>query len=247
MEGRHMRLSSFAGSDVGRARTGNEDSYFCGRTVFAVADGLGGHQGGEVASAAAVEPLAALDGRSFAEPGEAAEALAAAIREANGAILDRAAGDPGLWGMGTTLTAAALSGDHQLQLAHVGDSRAYLLRDGSLDQLTTDHTVVGELVRRGRLTPEVAAIHPERSILTRAVGLDPTVPVDLPDPLELHDGDQVLLCSDGLTEAVGDDQIAALLSASEDGDAACRSLIDAANRAGGPDNITVVLLRVAAG
>jgi PPM family protein phosphatase len=247
MEGRHMRLSSFAGSDVGRARTGNEDSYFCGRTVFAVADGLGGHQGGEVASAAAVEPLAALDGRSFAEPGEAAEALAAAIREANGAILDRAAGDPGLWGMGTTLTAAALSGDHQLQLAHVGDSRAYLLRGGSLDQLTSDHTVVGELVRRGRLTPEVAAIHPERSILTRAVGLDPTVPVDLPDPLELHDRDQVLLCSDGLTEAVGDDQIAALLSASEDGDAACRSLIDAANRAGGPDNITVVLLRVAAG
>jgi PPM family protein phosphatase len=246
MEGRHMRLSSFAGSDVGRTRAGNEDSYFCGRTVFAVADGLGGHQGGEVASAAAVAPLAALDGRGFADPGEAAEALAAAVREANAAILDRAAGDPGLWGMGTTLTAAAVAGDQQLQLAHVGDSRAYLLRDGSLDQLTTDHTVVGELVRRGRLTPSQAAIHPERSILTRAVGLDPTVPVDLPDPLELQAGDQVLLCSDGLTEAVGDDQIAALLSAASDGDAACRALIDAANAAGGPDNVTVVLLRVAA-
>ena len=238
-----MRLSSFAGTDVGRARSGNEDSYFCGRTVFAVADGLGGHQGGEVASAAAVEPLAALDGRELADPGEAAEALAAAIREGNAAILDRAAGDPGLWGMGTTVTAAALAGDHHLQLAHVGDSRAYLLRDGSLDQLTTDHTVVAELVRRGRLTPEQAAIHPERSILTRAVGLDPRVPVDTPDPLELHDGDQVLLCSDGLTEAVDDDQIAELLATTHDGDAACRSLIDAANAAGGPDNITVVLLR----
>jgi protein phosphatase len=238
-----MRLSSFAGSDVGRLRSGNEDSHFCGQTVFAVADGLGGHQGGEVASAAAVEPLARLDGRSFKDAGEAAEALAAAIREANQAILDRAAGDPALYGMGTTVTAAAVAGDGQLQLAHVGDSRAYRLREGALDQLTTDHTVVGELVRRGRLTPEQAAIHPERSILTRAVGLDPRVPVDTPDPLELHDGDQVLLCSDGLTEAVHDDQIAELLSAAGDGDAACRSLIDAANAAGGPDNITVVLLR----
>jgi PPM family protein phosphatase len=239
-----MRLSSFAGTDVGRARSGNEDSYFCGRTVLAVADGLGGHQGGEVASAAAAEPLAALDGREFADPAEAAEALTAAIREANAAILDRAAGDPGLWGMGTTVTAAALAGERHLQLAHVGDSRAYLLRDGSLEQLTTDHTVVAELVRRGRLTPAQAAIHPERSILTRAVGLDPRVPVDTPDPLELQDGDQVLLCSDGLTEPVDDDQIAQLLSAEPDGNAACQALIDAANAAGGPDNITVVLLRV---
>jgi serine/threonine protein phosphatase PrpC len=239
-----MRLSSFAGSDVGRARSGNEDSYFCGRSVFAVADGLGGHQGGEVASAVAVAPLAAIDGREFATPAEAAEALVAAIGEANSAILDRAAGDPGLWGMGTTVTAAAVAGERHLQLAHVGDSRAYLLRDESLEQLTTDHTVVGELVRRGRLTPEQAAIHPERSILTRAVGLDRRVPVDTPDPLELAAGDQVLLCSDGLTEAVGDPQIAELLSADTDGEVACRSLIDAANTAGGPDNITVVLVRV---
>jgi serine/threonine protein phosphatase PrpC len=239
-----MRLSSFAGTDVGRARSGNEDSYFCGRTVFAVADGLGGHQGGEVASAAAVEPLAALDGREFAEPAEAAEALTAAVREANAAILDRAAGDPGLWGMGTTVTAAALAGDRHLQLAHVGDSRAYLLRDGSRVPQTTHPPVVGPLVRRGRLTPAQAAIHPERSILTRAVGLDPRIPVDTPDPLELRDGDQVLLCSDGLTEAVDDDQIAELLSSTPEGTAACQALIDAANAAGGPDNITVVLLRV---
>jgi len=239
-----MRLSNFAGSDVGRARSGNEDSYFCGRTVFAVADGLGGHQGGEVASAAAVAPLAALDGRELATPAEAAEALAAAIQEANSAILDRAAGDPSLWGMGTTMTAAAVTADGHLQLAHVGDSRAYLLRDGALEQLTTDHTVVAELVRRGRLTPELAAIHPERSILTRAVGLDARIPVDTPDPLDLRPGDQCLLCSDGLTEAVPDPTIAELLSTDEDGNAACRSLIDAANEAGGPDNITVVLVRV---
>jgi protein phosphatase len=239
-----MRLSSFAGSDVGRTRSGNEDSYFCGRTVFAVADGLGGHQGGEVASAAAVEPLADLDGREFATPAEAAEALAGAIAEANTAILNQAAGNPSLWGMGTTVTAAAAAGDETLQLAHVGDSRAYLLRDGSFEQLTTDHTVVGELVRRGRLTPAQAAVHPERSILTRAVGLDPRIPVDTPDPVDLRPGDQVLLCSDGLTEAVGDPRIAELLSTSPDGDAACRALIDAANDAGGPDNVTVVLIRV---
>jgi len=238
-----MRLSSFAVTDVGRTRAGNEDSYFCGRTVFAVADGLGGHQGGEVASAAAVEPLAALDGREFAEPGEAAEALAAAIGEGNAAILERAAGDPGLWGMGTTVTAAAVAGDH-LQLAHVGDSRAYLLRDGSFDQVTTDHTVVGELVRRGRLTPAQAAVHPERSILTRAVGLDPRIPVDTPDPIDLRPGDQILLCSDGLTEAVPDPKIAELLTANPDGHAACRALIDTANNAGGPDNITLIVIRV---
>ena len=237
-----MRLSTFAGTDVGRTRSGNEDSYFCGRTVFAVADGLGGHQGGEVASAAAVEPLAALDGRDFATPAEAAEALAGAIAEANSAILERAAADPSLWGMGTTVTAAALAGDH-LQLAHVGDSRAYLLRDGTLDQRTTDHTVVGELVRRGRLTPAQAAVHPERSILTRAVGLDPRIPVDTPEAIDLHPGDQILLCSDGLTETVRDPQITEIRSTHPDGNAACTALIDAANDAGGPDNITVVLLR----
>jgi serine/threonine protein phosphatase PrpC len=238
-----MRLSTFAGTDVGRTRSGNEDSYFRGRTVFAVADGLGGHQGGEVASAAAVEPLAALDGREFADPAEAAEALAGAIAEANSAILDQASGNPSLWGMGTTVTAAALAGDH-LQLAHVGDSRAYLLRDGSFDQVTTDHTVVGELVRRGRLTPAQAAVHPERSILTRAVGLDPRIPVDSPDPIDLRQGDQILLCSDGLTEAVPEPQIAELLTINPDGDAACLALIDAANNAGGPDNITLVIIRV---
>jgi PPM family protein phosphatase len=241
-----MRLSSFAATDVGLQRAGNEDSHLRGRTVFAVADGLGGHQGGEVASAMAVERLGALDGRSFAEPTQAAAALADAIADANRAILERGVADQGLWGMGTTVTAAAVVGDLVLQLAHVGDSRAYLLRgDGPPRQLTTDHTVVGELVRRGRLTPQQAASHPERSILTRAVGLDPNVQVEQPAPLGLQPGDQVLLCSDGLTETVADEQLAQVLAGQADGDDACRALVAAANAAGGPDNITVVLLRVA--
>jgi serine/threonine protein phosphatase PrpC len=241
-----MRLSSFAATDVGLQRAGNEDSHLRGRTVFAVADGLGGHQGGEVASAMAVERLGALDGRSFAEPTQAAAALADAIADANRAILERGVADQGLWGMGTTVTAAAVVGDLVLQLAHVGDSRAYLLRgDGPPRQLTTDHTVVAELVRRGRLTPQQAASHPERSILTRAVGLDPNVQVEQPAPLGLQPGDQVLLCSDGLTETVADEQLAVVLAGQADGDDACQALIAAANAAGGPDNITVVLLRVA--
>ena len=241
-----MRLSSFAGTDVGLARSGNEDSHLRGRTVFAVADGLGGHQGGEVASAMAVEPLAALDGRAFADADEAAEALTAAIRAANQAILQRGRSDPELWGMGTTVTAAAVAHDRVLQLAHVGDSRAYLLRKGApLRQLTTDHTVVAEAVERGLLTRQQAAIHPQRGVVTRAVGLDPDVLVDLPEPLELEPGDQVLLCSDGLTEVVDDDQIAGVLAEQVDGGDACGTLIAAANRAGGPDNVTVVLLRVA--
>jgi serine/threonine protein phosphatase PrpC len=241
-----MRLSSFAATDVGLQRAGNEDSHLRGRTVFAVADGLGGHQGGEVASAMAVERLGALDGRSFAEPAQAAAALADAIADANRAILERGVADQGLWGMGTTVTAAAVVGDLVLQLAHVGDSRAYLLRgDGPPRQLTTDHTVVAELVRRGRLTPQQAASHPERSILTRAVGLDPNVQVEQPAPLGLQPGDQVLLCSDGLTETVTDEQLAEVLAGQADGDDACQALIAAANAAGGPDNTTVVLLRVA--
>ena len=239
-----MRLSSFAGTDVGLARSGNEDSHLRGRTAFAVADGLGGHQGGEVASAMAVEPVAALDGRAFADADQAAEALAGAVAEANRAILQRAREERELWGMGTTLTAAAVAADRLLQLAHVGDSRAYLLRGNELRQLTEDHTVVAEAVTRGLLTRAQAAVHPQRGVVTRAVGLDPGLRADTPPPLELEAGDQVLLCSDGLTEAVDEDRIAEVLAGEADGDGACRALIAAANEAGGPDNVTVVLLRV---
>ena len=239
-----MRMSTFAATDTGLVRTGNEDSSLRGRTVLAVADGLGGHQAGEVASAIAIEAIAGLDGRQFASPEEAREALVAAILEGNRAILDKASREPDSWGMGTTVTAAALVGDRQVQLAHVGYSRAYLMRDREgLRQVTNDQTIVGELVRQGRLTPEEAAHHPQRSVVTRAVGLDPDLEVDTPPPLDLAPGDQLMLCSDGLTDAVEDARLAEILGADLDGQATCQALIDAANAVGGPDNITVVLLR----
>jgi serine/threonine protein phosphatase PrpC len=240
-----MRTSTFAATDTGLVRTGNEDSSFHGRTVLAVADGLGGHQAGEVASAIAIAAIAKLDGLRFATPEEAGEALVAAILEGNRAVLDKATREPKSWGMGTTMTAAALAGDRWAQLAQVGDSRAYFMREGErLRQVTADQTIVGELVRQGRLTPEEAARHPQRSVVTRAVGLDPDLQVDTPPALELMPGDQLLLCSDGLTDAIDDARVAEILGAGLPGQSTCQALIDAANAAGGPDNITVVLLRV---
>jgi serine/threonine protein phosphatase PrpC len=240
-----MRTSTFAATDTGLVRTGNEDSSFRGDRVLAVADGLGGHQAGEVASAIAIAAIAELDGLQFATPEDARQALVGAILEGNRAILDKATREPDSWGMGTTMTAAALAGDRWAQLAQVGDSRAYLMREREgLRQVTNDQTIVGELVRQGRLTPEEAARHPQRSVVTRAVGLDPNLEVDTPPPLELVAGDQLMLCSDGLTDAIDDARLAGILGAGLDGQTTCQALIDAANAAGGPDNITVVLLRV---
>jgi PPM family protein phosphatase len=240
-----MRTSTFAATDTGLVRTGNEDSSFRGDRVLAVADGLGGHQAGEVASAIAIAAIAELDGLQFATPEDARQALVGAILEGNRAILDKATREPDSWGMGTTMTAAALAGDRWAQLAQVGDSRAYLMREREgLRQVTNDQTIVGELVRQGRLTPEEAARHPQRSVVTRAVGLDPNLEVDTPPPLELVAGDQLMLCSDGLTDAIDDARLAEILGAGLDGQTTCQALIDAANAAGGPDNITVVLLRV---
>ena len=240
-----MRTTTFAATDTGLVRTGNEDSAYRGETVVAVADGLGGHQAGEVASAIAISAITELDGREFATPEDAREALVAAILKGNLAILEKATRDPDSWGMGTTMTAAALAGGRWAQLAQVGDSRAYLMREGEgLRQVTDDQTIVGELVRQGRLTKQEAAHHPQRSVVTHAVGLDPNLEVATPDPIELTAGDQLLLCSDGLTDAIDDARIAEILAAGLDGDTTCQALIDAANAAGGPDNITVVLLRV---
>jgi serine/threonine protein phosphatase PrpC len=240
-----MRTSTFAATDTGLVRTGNEDASFRGATVLAVADGLGGHQAGEVASALAIAAIGKLDGRKFASPKEAREALVDAVLEGNREILDKATREPESWGMGTTVTAVVLAGDRWAQLAQVGDSRAYLMRPGQgLLQVTYDQTIVGELVRQGRLTREEAARHPQRSVVTRAVGLDPDLEVDTPPPLELAPGDQLMLCSDGLTDAIDDAHVAEILGAGLGGQATCQALIDAANSAGGPDNITVVLLRV---
>jgi PPM family protein phosphatase len=238
-----MHVSGFAATDRGRVRERNEDAYHCGTTLFAVADGLGGHRAGEIASGIAIEVVAKLDQPPPDDPDEARHALMEAFAAANRAVIEKAAADPAYSGMATTLTVALLHQD-QLHIAHVGDSRAYLLRDGEpLRQLTSDHTVVAQLVRQQRMSRDEAAVHPFRSVLVTAVGLEPEPLVDLLRPLDLQPGDQVLLCSDGLTEPVADETIAELLAANSDGDAACRALIDAANRAGGPDNITVVLLR----
>jgi PPM family protein phosphatase len=229
-----VRLRVGARTDVGRVRQGNEDSFMAEDPLFAVADGMGGHQGGEVASRVALETIgSAADGGSD---------LASVVREANRAVFTRASEDPGLAGMGTTLTAVLVDGD-RLHVAHVGDSRMYLLRDGRLERVTKDHTVVENLVEEGRLTPKEASIHPQRSILTRALGVEEDVRVDETD-VDVVPGDRVLLCSDGLTGMVEDEDIVRILTERRDPQGASDALVEAANEAGGQDNITAVVLDV---
>ena len=229
-----MRFVVGARTDVGRVREGNEDSYMVREPLFAVADGMGGHQGGEVASKLALDTLReTTDGT----------ALAQAVQDANRAVFEQAGRDPALAGMGTTLTAFLADGD-TLRLAHVGDSRAYLLRDGVLQRITTDHTVVEGLVEKGELTAQEATIHPQRSILTRAIGVDGEVQVDQAS-IQPRPGDRLLLCSDGLTGMVDEADIQRILEEYADPQAAAEALVDAANEAGGQDNITAVVVDVA--
>lgn len=233
-----MTVRWAAATDVGRARERNEDAYYGGRRLFAVADGLGGHKAGEVASKMAVEAIAALDG----DPGaDVAAALPETIREANRAVYAHALRDPSTRGMGTTLTALAIDGD-VARLAHVGDSRCYLIRDGEITMLSRDHTLVAQMIEEGSITPAQAEVHPQRSVLTRALGAEPAVDVDTLD-VPLHAGDRLLLCSDGLTSAVVEDDLDRLAS-DPDPTEACRMLVDEANARGGPDNITVVIVDV---
>jgi len=233
-------VTAFGRSDVGRVRTGNEDSLLIAGTVFAVADGMGGHRAGEVASAAALEPLALLDGRRFDDAASAIAALTAAAVAANTEVSRRSHDDPELEGMGTTLTALLLDGG-TAHLVHVGDSRAYLSREGSLAQLTDDHTLVQALIDQGRLTPAQAGTHPHRSVITRAIGVATDVEVDAKS-FALLPGDTLLLCSDGLTGMVDDETIAELLATHGPSDAV-DALIAAANEAGGTDNVTVLLVQ----
>jgi PPM family protein phosphatase len=234
-----MKLRVGASTDVGRVRQGNEDSFMVHDPLFAVADGMGGHQGGEVASKLALETL----GRLTLEPsGDTSPSLVDAVRQANRDVLEKASTDPGLHGMGTTLT-ALVKGDERVLLAHVGDSRAYIVRDGQMKQLTEDHTVVEGLVQEGRLTREEAEIHPQRSILTRALGVDGDVEVD-ETTHQVKPGDRILLCSDGLTGMVPEGEIQRILGEREDPQRAAEALVDAANEAGGQDNITAVVLDV---
>jgi PPM family protein phosphatase len=244
VRGHTMTVRAFGATHTGRVRAGNEDSYLLGDSVFAVADGMGGHQAGEIASDAALEPLRALDIAAMTEPAEVGDALAAAVHQANAVVVERAKSDPALEGMGTTLTAIAIR-EGQLHLAHVGDSRAYLLRANErISQLTTDHTLVERLIQEGRLSRDEAATHPQRNVITRAIGHEPTVEVEVLPPIMLQEGDQILLCSDGLSGPVDDDRISTILTETTDGEAAVNGLLAQANAAGGPDNITAVLLRV---
>ncbi len=236
------RLHAAGITDVGQRREGNEDALHVGDSVFAVADGMGGHAAGEVASALALEPIALLDGRVFGDVEEARAALLEAVVAANRAVVAAAEGDDTLSGMGTTLTAALFEGQ-RLHVAHVGDSRAYLLRDGRVRQITRDHTFVQQLLDDGSITEDEVATHPHRSVVTRAIGARADVEVDL-ETITLHDDDVVLLCSDGLSGVVADETIARLLLSGESPELVVRALVRAANAAGGPDNITAVLLSV---
>jgi protein phosphatase len=248
-------LRAGAATDVGRLRTVNEDSFLLvpERDLFVVADGMGGHQGGEVASNLAVETLHV----AYREP--TAESLSHAIEVANHRIRNEGDADPDLRGMGTTVVALALIPEEpdpnapddedegerpqHLLLANVGDSRGYLFRDGTLAQLTEDHSVVADLVRDGRISAEEAEVHPQRNIVTRVLGVYETVDVDL-WPVDPVQHDRYLLCSDGLFNEVGVDQISAVLRRLGDPNEAAAELVRLANEGGGRDNITVVIVDV---
>jgi len=237
-------LRSGSASDVGRVRTVNEDFALESLTLFAVADGMGGHVGGEIAARTAVDALRAGFGRKAS-----VEGLAGAVHDANRAVFERGQAEPALRGMGTTMIAAALvateEGD-RLALANVGDSRAYRFHGGALTQLTTDHSVAEELVARGELTVEEAAVHPHRHILTRVLGVGPDVAVDVWQVVP-EDGDRFLLCSDGLTNEVPAEEITMLLSERRDPQEAAETLVHMAVEAGGNDNVTAVVVDVVVG
>jgi PPM family protein phosphatase len=225
-------------TDVGRQRSANEDALVLRPPFFAVADGMGGARAGEVASAIAAE---AFEGVGAADEGAEAQ-LTRLLREANRRIYKLAVTDESHRGMGTTLTAAKVHGG-DVSVGHVGDSRAYRMRDGELEQITRDHSLVAELERSGQITPEAAEHHPQRSIITRALGPEPDVDVDT-YTLSARDGDLFLLCSDGLTSMISDDEVAAILRIADSLEDAAKALIQAANQSGGRDNITVVMFRL---
>jgi serine/threonine protein phosphatase PrpC len=238
-----MRIAaSHAGTDPGRKRRRNEDSFVIAPPLFAVADGMGGAQAGEVASGLAA---AALEESRANGGGE--RRVIELIQEANRRVHERATTDATTAGMGTTITAALVEADGRVVFGHVGDSRAYLLRDNKLEQLTNDHTLVAELVRRGELSPGEAEVHPQRSVITRALGTDPDVDVDT-FAVEARAGDVYLICSDGLSSMVGSTKIEEILRRYRaDLAGASKALIQAANRGGGEDNITAVLFAVEEG
>ncbi len=230
-----MRIADFAGeTHPGRRRRRNEDAFVCRPPLFAVADGMGGPKAGEVASGLAAAAVKADEGGGTGE-----EHVVALIQEANRRVYERSSADKDVSGMGTTMTVALVE-DDGVAFGHVGDSRAYLAREGALEQLTQDHSLVAELVRGGKLSPEEAVHHPQRSVITRALGTDPDVDVDT-FAVEPRAGDVFLICSDGLTTMVSDEAILDVVEEHRGRlEAAAKELVKLANKAGGEDNITVV-------
>jgi protein phosphatase len=228
-----MNIRVGVATDIGQVREGNEDAYLVVAPLYAVADGMGGHRGGEVASSLALETVQQLFERQEGT-------LADQVAQANRAVYDRSQSDRSVSGMGTTLTAALIDGN-EVHLVHVGDSRAYLLRDARLTQLTEDHTLVHRMVVEGEITADEAETHPHRSILTRALGVDESVQVDEGD-VQVETGDRLLLCTDGLTGMVPEEQIQEIMLDASDPQEVVDRLVRVANRAGGIDNITAVVL-----
>jgi protein phosphatase len=226
-------------SQTGNVRRSNEDAYLMRSPLFMVADGMGGARAGEIASRMCAEAFAEVD-IVHTPP---ADALRATIRTANARILERSRTDPEAAGMGTTVTAALMDDDGTITFAHVGDSRAYLLRDGSLQRLSDDHSLVGELVRKGELSEVEAEHHPQRSVITRALGTDDSVDVDT-FTVRAKAGDVVLLCSDGLNTMVPEGTIADLLAAPDPVATIARNLVRAALAGGGEDNVTAIVFRI---
>jgi serine/threonine protein phosphatase PrpC len=238
-----MRIGQVAAkTDPGRKRRGNEDAFVCRPPLFAIADGMGGAQAGEVASALAVEPL----NESRVDAGGERK-LAELVQEANRRVHDRASTDAATSGMGTTITVALVEPDGHIAFGHVGDSRAYRLRGDALEQVTNDHSLVAELVRRGELSPEEAEVHPQRSVITRALGTDPDIDVDT-FTVDAQAGDVYLICSDGLSDMVDRGELESIMREHRANlDDTAKALVQAANRAGGEDNITAVLFEIAEG
>lgn len=250
-----MRIDYASLSDRGQVRPKNEDAFGAfvpdaddaldsQGAVFVVADGMGGHRGGETASSLAVDAVCA--GYDAHDGSNVGTVLVDAFSDANSRILSRSVADTALFGMGTTCTAMILVSG-QAFFAHIGDSRAYLIRDGAIKQITQDHSLVGEMVRSGIISDEDARHHPKRNIITRSLGIQETVTTDTPhSPLTLAEGDTFVLCSDGLTGYVSEAEIARVLELSDAPAAACEKLVAMANERGGRDNITVQVVRVLA-
>jgi PPM family protein phosphatase len=240
-------VASYGETNPGRKRRRNEDSFVCDPPLFVVADGMGGAQAGEVASSlAAASVSGGLSNFNRVAASDAEKVVVGLIRDANRLVHQRATHDAAASGMGTTMTVALVAGDDSVAIGHVGDSRAYLLRNGSFEQVTDDHSLVAELVRRGELSPAEAEVHPQRSVITRALGTDPDVDVDV-FSIAARDGDVFLICSDGLSTMVDADAMGQIVERNRGAlETAARELIKAANEGGGDDNITAVLFEIGA-